>query len=161
MNRDRHQRIPLLFRKICPSDIDELFVIRTAVTENPITLATLAELGITPESTRAALGNPLDGYLYEVNERIVGFAMADLTSGEFSVIAVRHEFEKQGIGRELLRRTEELLWSAGHRSIWLWTGTDRTARATRLYEGADWATDHVTADRVYMKKLRPCAINRP
>ena len=53
------------------------------------------------------------------------------------------------------RLVEEDLWAAGHPSLWLWTGTDRGFRALRLYQGAGWAETKVTAERIYMRKLRP------
>ncbi len=143
-----------LFRRIEARDVDQLFVVRTSVPENAMTMDELARMGITPKSTVDELGDPLVGYLCEASGHIVGFAMADLKSGEFSVIAVLPECERRGVGRELLRLTEDLLWSAGWQSIWLWTGTDRNARAWRLYQSAGWVETELRTDRVYLKKVR-------
>lgn len=144
-----------LIRRIEPRDVDQLFTVRTSVHENALTMDELAGMGITPKSTVDALGDPLAGYLCEVSGRPVGFAMADLWSGEFSVVAVLPEFEGRGVGRELLRLTEGLLWAAGRRSIWLWTGTDRSTRALRLYLSAGWVETEVKGDRIYLRKDRP------
>jgi ribosomal protein S18 acetylase RimI-like enzyme len=144
-----------LFRKIEPRDVDQLFIVRTSVHENAVTLEELASMGITPRSVSDSLGDPLAGYLCAISERIVGFAMADLQSGELSVIAVLSEYERRGLGRELLRLTEELLWMAGHPSIWLWTDTDRNTRALRLYFSAGWIETEVRGPRIYLKKNRP------
>lgn len=143
------------FRKIEAGDVDQLFVVRTSVSENTLTMDELGRMGITRKSTADALGNPLVGYLCEVSDRLVGFAMADVRSGEFSVIAVLPEHERRGVGRELLRLTEELLWSAGHKTIWLWTGGDRQTRALHLYQKAGWVETEVRAERIYLKKDRP------
>lgn len=144
-----------LFRKITPGDIDEVFAVRLSVEENAVTLDELAAMGITPKSTTDALDSVLQGYLCEIGDAVVGFAMADLKTGELSVIAVLSAHERQGIGRELLRRTEALLWSAGHMSISLWTGPDRTSRALRLYQRTGWIESENKENRIYMKKCRP------
>jgi len=101
------------FQKITAADVDQLFAVRSSVRENPFSIDALA---------REALGNSHDGYLCKSADVVAGFAMADVKAGELWVIAVLPEYERRGIGRELLRLTEELLWSAGHASIWLWTG---------------------------------------
>ena len=143
------------FRKILAADVDELLAIRSSVTENPFSREALAAVGITPASVTGALGKTLDGNLAECSGRIMGFAMADLKAGELSVIAVLGRFERRGIGRELLRLTEDLLWSAGFASIWLWTGNDRSTRVFRLYSRAGWTESEVRDHRLYMKKPMP------
>jgi len=150
-----------LFRKIELRDVDQLFGVRTSVRENAMTLEELAGMGITPQSVADSLGDPLAGYLCEIAGRIVGFAMADLKSGEFAVIAVLSEYERRGIGRELLQLTEKLLWMAGHPTIWLWTGTNRNTRALRLYSSAGWVETEVRAQRIYLKKERPKQTSGP
>ena len=143
------------YRKITLLDLDELFTVRTSVRENVLTINELAKLGITPESTAGSLGRSLDGFLCELSGRVVGFSIADVKAGELSVIAVLPEYEGRGIGRELLRLSEDLAWAAGHESIWLWTGVDRSTRALRLYRNAEWIETGVSGDRLYMKKFRP------
>jgi len=142
-------------RKIAAADVDQLFVVRSSVHENPFSVAALAAIGITPQSVTAALGHSLDGYLCESAGRVVGFAMADRKTGELSVIAVLPECEKRGIGRELLRLTEQLLWDAGYTSIWLWTGTDRGTRALRLYQSAGWVETETKSHQLFMRKAGP------
>ena len=147
-------KAPPFFRKIEASDVDQLFVVRTSVRENALDMDELARMGITPKTTADALGSPVVGFLCETADRIIGFAMADLKTGEFSAIAVLPENERCGLGRELLRLTEEELWSAGHRSIWLWTSCDRKTRALRFYTSAGWVETEVRNERIYLKKDR-------
>jgi ribosomal protein S18 acetylase RimI-like enzyme len=142
------------FRKITSADIDQLFSVRSSVHENPFSIEELAAIEITPKSTSEALGQSLDGYLCESSDRIVGFAMVDLKTGELSVIAVLREYERRGIGRELLRLTEALLWSAGHASLWLWTGNNRSTRAFHLYVRSGWTESEVRGHQLFMKKVR-------
>ena len=145
------------FRKITPADIDKIFVVRSSVHENPFSVKELAEIGITPGSVTEALGGSLDGYLCKSSGRIVGFAMVEVKTGELAVIAVLPEFERRGIGRELLRLTEELLWAVGFDSLWLWTGADRTTRAFRLYRSAGWVETEIKGPKLFMNKQWPGA----
>jgi GNAT superfamily N-acetyltransferase len=147
------------FREIGPDDIDQLFHVRTSVRENAMSMAELAGIGVTPKGTADTLGRQLAGYHCECSDRLAGFSMANVESGEFAVIAVLSEHEGRGIGRELLRLSEELLWSAGHSHAWLWTGTDRSTRALRLYRGAGWVETAVTDGRIYLKKDRPVRVS--
>jgi GNAT superfamily N-acetyltransferase len=144
------------FRKISAADVDQLFAVRSSVRENPFSIEALAEHGITVRTVTESLGRSHDGYLCESSGRMVGFAMADLKAGELWVSAVLPEYERRGIGRELLRLTEELLWSAGHASIWLWTGADRGARAFSLYTRSGWLESELKDHQLFMTKKRPC-----
>jgi len=140
------------FRPITAGDVERLFEIRERVRENVLTRTQLADMGITPQSTTEALQNELAGYLCEVAGSIVGFSMANLETQEIAVIAVLSEFEGHGIGRELLRLSEEILWRTGARSIWLWTSTNRHTRAVQLYFKAGWREKEVQDDRLYLWK---------
>lgn len=149
------------FRRITAADVDELFLLRSSVRENPFSVEQLAAIGITPESVREALGKWLEGYLCEVPGRIVGFAMADLKARELSVIAVLSDYERKGIGRELLRLTEGILWDAGYTSIWLWTGPDRTTRAYHLYKNTGWIETEIKGHQLFMAKNSPGPTSSP
>ena len=145
----------LCYRKITPADVETLFAIRSSVRENPYSADALAAQGITVQSVKESLSGSLDGWLCQSADRIAGFAMADLKTGELSVIAVLPECERRGVGRELLRLAEEDLWSAGHSTIWLWTGADRGTRAFRLYLSAGWAESEIKGHQLFMTKKRP------
>ena len=142
------------FQKITAADVDQLFAVRSSVRENPFSIDALAREGITVKSVTESLGNSHDGYLCKSADVVAGFAMADVKAGELWVIAVLPEYERRGIGRELLRLTEELLWSAGHASIWLWTGGDRGTRAFRLYMSAGWTESELKGRQLFMTKAR-------
>ena len=144
-----------LFRKIASPDIDQLFAVRISVIENPLSLGELAGMGITPESVRRSLGVSLEGYLCEIDNRVVGFSMADLSEGELSVIAVLPQYEGRGIGRQLLELTEKILWRSGYSSITLWTSVNRNTRALGLYQSTGWVESEVKERKLFMKKSRP------
>jgi ribosomal protein S18 acetylase RimI-like enzyme len=142
----------LSFRRITAADVPALFVIRASVRENPFSVEALAEIGITPDSVAESLGGTLEGYLCESDGQAVGFALCDIEGGELSVIAVLTDFERRGIGCELLRLSEELLWQAGHKSIVLWTGSDRSTRALRLYLRAGWREMEIKDSKLILRK---------
>jgi hypothetical protein len=76
------------FRKIAPLDIPALFAVRVSTHENRLTLEELTALGITEESVKEKLSGSFHGWLCEADQRMVGFAMGDKSSGELWVIAV-------------------------------------------------------------------------
>jgi ribosomal protein S18 acetylase RimI-like enzyme len=142
-------------RPIAAADVNRLFDVRVSVRENAVTRDELACLGITPASTIAAVSSgELSGFLCEVVGVTVGFALANVRTQELAVIAVLPEFERRGIGRELLQRTEGILWNAGCDSIWLWTSPAPT-RAIALYERNGWTEREVKDGRRYMTKQTP------
>lgn len=143
-------------RLITVADVDQLFDVRMSVRENAVTRDQLARMGVTPQATCSAMdAGELSGYLCEASGRVVGFSMANIRTREIAVIAVRPEFEGRGIGRELLRLAEELLWKAGVDSIWLWTWPDRATRAVHLYEKSGWTERETKDGRLYMSKQPP------
>ncbi len=64
--------------------------------------------------------------------------MCDCTTGEFWVVAVLPKYERRGIGTELVRRGQQWLYEHGWPEIWLWTSTDKSTRAYKLYRSLGW-----------------------
>lgn len=143
------------FRLIETQDLPEIIDVRGATRENPFSRAALHALGITEDSVAEMLRTTHRGWLCEHEARIVGFAIGDGATGEFWVIAVLPEFEGRGIGRELIRRVEEWLWSLGWNEIWLWTSSDRGTRAFTFYLDGGWHVSDTQSDVVYMRKSHP------
>lgn len=92
----------MTFREITTRDIPALFDVRTSVRENTYTREGLYRDGITEETVTEMICSTHRGWLCEADSKIVGFAMANGTTGEFWVIAVLPEYEGQGIGSKLL-----------------------------------------------------------
>ena len=59
----------------------------------------------------------------------------------------------RGIGKALLTRIEEWLWSEGWKEIWLTTDLDETDRAVGFYRHLGWKDWKIEKDR-YMKKVK-------
>jgi ribosomal protein S18 acetylase RimI-like enzyme len=142
-------------REIEPGDIPDLFAVRVVTRENTLSREELAALGITEASILAVLGTAHRGWAGVVEDRIVGFAMGDRTSGEMTVIAMLPEHEGRGIGAALLVRVEDWLFAEGWDEIWLTTDEDTSLRAYGFYRKLGWVDDRIEAGNRYMKKSRP------
>ena len=144
------------FRRALPADAPALLTVRAATHENPFSIEALAAIGVTAESVARGLeAGTLAGWVVEAEGGVVaGFCLADLPEGELWVLAVLPSHERRGFGRELLARTEELIWQAGHSSTWLWTSPDPTLRARQIYLAAGWQEAEVRDGQLFMRKQR-------
>ena len=143
-------------RRVCAEDGPALLAVRAATRENPFSSEALAAAGINAESlARDLQAGTLAGWLSEEAGEVVGFCLANVPEAELWVLAVLPAYEGRGIGRELLARTEALLWTAGHSSAWLWTSTDRSLRAYGFYAAAVWREEAECDERLYLRKAQP------
>ena len=145
-------------RQVCAEDGPALLAVRAATRENPFSSEALAAAGINPESLARDLNaGTLAGWLSQTVPagEVVGFCLANVPDAELWVLAVLPDYEGRGIGRELLARTEALLWAAGHASAWLWTSTDHSLRSYGFYAAAGWREEAERGERLYLRKARP------
>lgn len=77
-----------------------LFDVRVATHENRLTRDELTALGITEATVKLRLSGSYKGWLCEVENKVVGFAMGDRATSEMWVIAVLPEYIGQGIGSQ-------------------------------------------------------------
>jgi GNAT superfamily N-acetyltransferase len=128
----------MIIREVKPSDIDDIFVIRTSTVENDFTMAQLAEIDITPESVSGWLKGDVKGWLCEVEGKKVGFTLGDGGTGEMLVVAVLPGYESRGVGKGLLRAVQDWLFEMGHETLWLWSNPDPNVRAHGFYRRLGW-----------------------
>ena len=129
---------PVLTREMEPRDISRCLEIRTSVRENRYSLEALQKAGITEASVTALLATTHQGWVCEIDRRIIGFSMANRGNGELWVVAVLPEFEGRGIGRALLDLAVQWLRANACANIWLWTSPDVSTRAYALYLKSGW-----------------------
>ena len=87
------------------------------------------------------------GWLCEDSGVVVGFSMGDRLNGEVQVVAVLPEYEGNGIGKSLLTKVQNWLFSEGHEEIWLGANPDPTIRAFGFYRKLGWqATGRMKGD---------------
>lgn len=149
--------MPVSTRKVNPGDAPTLLAVRTATRENRFSSEMLASIGINAGSVASKLQDgTIAGWLSETpGGETIGFCLADLRTAELWVLAVLPGYEGRGVGRELLVRTERLLWAAGHAFAWLWTSTNRSLRAYHFYLAAGWVEVKEHAGQLYLHKSRP------
>jgi GNAT superfamily N-acetyltransferase len=147
----------LVFREIAHADIPALFFVRTRTRENTYTLDQLRSLGITPESVGQWLAGTCKGWLCEEAGAVVGFCIADHSSGELLVIAVLPQAEGKGVGGTILGLAEDWLWRQGCTRAWLTTDVDPSRRAYGFYRRRGWADWKLQDGMRYMQLLRPAS----
>jgi ribosomal protein S18 acetylase RimI-like enzyme len=126
-------------RQIVSADIPALFHVRPRTRENALTIDELRALGITPESVAAGLKGSTRGWLWETSaSEVVGFCMADRSTGELLVIALLPEYEGRGIGGQLMQHAETWLAQSGCTRAWLTTDLDQALRAYGFYRHRGW-----------------------
>ena len=114
------------------SDIEAMHQVRVAVLENRLS----NPRAIGPEDYRAMLEERGRGWVYEVDGRIVGFAIADHSRRNIWALFVAPEFEGCGIGRALHDAMVTWLFQRSDEPIWL--TTEPRTRAERFYTMAGW-----------------------
>lgn len=126
-------------REITSADIPALFHVRPRTRENALTIEELLALGITPESVATWLAGSTRGWLCETStNEVVGFCMADRSTGELLVIALLPEYEGRGIGGQLMHHAESWLAHSGCTRAWLTTDLDQNLRAYGFYRHRGW-----------------------
>ena len=127
------------YRLAVPGDVYECLVIRGRTRQNPASEELLRSLGITSESWAENIrSGALPGHVCIVDEDIVGFCFGIRETGEIQVLAVLPDFEKLGIGRELLNRTSEELAKLGHTRLFLGCSPDPRSRSYGFYRHLGW-----------------------
>ena len=89
-----------------------------------------------PGGTERMLDGDGRGWVCEVDGRIVGFAIADLSAANVYALFVEPAFEGRGIGRHLHDTMMAWFLAAGPSRVWL--STDPDTRAESFYRRAGW-----------------------
>ena len=130
--------------------------IRISVSENHMSIAQMAERGITAESTLAEMSTgDLGAWVAVENGEIAAFAMADRHDASLFALFTRPGLEGRGHGSALLLEAETWLASLGHREAWLTTATG--SRAAKFYAVKGWraTAEGDPGDTLFRKPLSP------
>lgn len=119
-------------REARTADIPQIQFVRNAVKEN-----TLSDPGlVTYEDVAAHITRRGKGWVCELDDRIVGFAIVDLQEHNIWALFMDPRYERQGIGRRLHDTMLEWYFSQTHDTVWL--GTAFHTRAEAFYRKAGW-----------------------
>ncbi len=114
------------------TDIPAIQVIRHAVKENVLSNPAL----VTDEDCINYITKRGKGWVYVIENKIVGFAIADLEDHNIWALFIHPDYEKQGIGKQLHDVMVDWYFSQTKHSIWL--STDANTRAEQFYRKAGW-----------------------
>lgn len=122
----------MIFREARILDIPQIQIVRHAVKENILSDPNL----VTDQDCLDYLTIRGKGWVCEVENQIVGFAIADLQDNNIWALFLKPEFEKQGIGRQL--HNTMLDWYFSQKTDTVWLSTTPGTRADQFYRKCGW-----------------------
>ena len=122
----------MIFREAIIDDIKQMQVVRNAVKENVLSNPDLIkDADYIPFITSTG-----KGWVCEINEQIVGFAIVDIKKKNIWALFVHPNFEAKGIGKQLHQLMMEWYFSKTKETVWL--GTQPKSRAETFYKLNGW-----------------------
>jgi len=122
----------MIYREAEIIDIPQIQFVRNAVKENR-----LSDPAVVPDKdVEEYLTKRGKGWVCEVNEKIVGFAIVDLIDNNVWALFVLPDFEARGIGKKLHQAIIDWYFLQTKEKIWL--GTDPNSRASEFYRMQGW-----------------------
>jgi GNAT superfamily N-acetyltransferase len=122
----------MIFREATTEDIKQIQVVRNAVKENTLSDPNL----VTDRDCEDFINKRGKGWVCEIENRIVGFAIADLKENNIWALFIDPEFEKKGIGQTLHKLMLDWYFKQTKATVWL--GTAFNTRAEKFYRKAGW-----------------------
>ena len=121
----------MIFREAITADIKQIQIVRNSVKENPLSNPDL----VTDKDCEVFMFERGKGWVCEIDNTIVGFAIADLADSNIWALFLHPDFEQKGIGRKLHDMMLDWYFSKQD-SVWL--GTAPGTRAEIFYEKSGW-----------------------
>lgn len=120
------------FREAQLEDIPQIQIVRNAVKENTLSNPDL----VTDSDCEEFLFSRGKGWVCEIDNQIVGFAIADLKEQNIWALFIHPTFEGKGIGKKL----HEIMldWYFKQQETYVWLGTSPYTRAALFYQTAGW-----------------------
>src|SRR5579871_590736 len=122
----------MIFREAEIKDFHAMHVVRVAVQENILPDPNM----ISAKDYEEFLMHRGKGWVCEIEDAIVGFAIVDLRDNNVWALFVHPEFDGKGIGKRL--HDEMLEWYFAQTDTPTWLGTSPNTRAEKFYRKAGW-----------------------
>lgn len=122
----------MIIREAKINDIEQIQIVRNSVKENTLSDPNL----VTDEDCTEFMTVRGKGWVCEIDNRIVGFAIVDLKENNIWALFLDPRFEKKGIGLQLHKIMLDWYFTQTKKTIWL--GTAFNTRAERFYRKAGW-----------------------
>jgi GNAT superfamily N-acetyltransferase len=123
----------MIFREALLTDIPQMELVRNAVKENRLSNPAL----VTDGDCKNYLLNRGKGWVCEINEKVVAFAIVDLVDHNVWALFVHPAFENKGVGKKL--HDTMLDWYFAKTDLTIWLGTAPNTRAEKFYRKAGWS----------------------
>ena len=122
----------MALREATIEDIEQMHLVRTSVKENQLSNPNL----VIPKDYEEYLVNRGKGWVVEIDNLIVGFAIADLIENNVWALFILPAFERKGIGKML--HDEMINWYFKKTDKAVWLSTTANTRAEFFYRIAGW-----------------------
>ncbi|MBV9962601.1 MAG: GNAT family N-acetyltransferase [Parafilimonas sp.] len=122
----------MTFREATINDVGQLQVVRNLVKENVLSDPSI----VSDKDCEEYIMQRGKGWVCEIDNTIIGFAIADLKEKNIWALFVHPEFEQKGIGKKL--HDIMLAWYFNHTKETVWLGTAPNTRAEKFYRKAGW-----------------------
>jgi len=132
-------------------DIKQIQEVRNSVKENTLSNPDL----VTDVDCENYISKRGKGWVCEINNQIVGFAIVDLEENNIWALFIDPYFEKKGIGKQLHQTMLNWYFSQTRETVWLGTAFD--TRAECFYRKAGWlevctnGTDEIKFEMTYKR----------
>lgn len=127
------------YRQATPEDSANCIAIRTR--ENAFSEEQLKQLGITTETWAEGVSRgQFHGYVYLIDNEIIGYCFADSDSAEIIVLALLPDYEEQGIGKTLLQMVVEDFKARGFNKLLLSCSKNPHTRSYGFYRHLGWTS---------------------
>ncbi len=122
----------MMYRIATIADIHQIQVVRNAVKENILSDPNL----VSDQDCEEFLTQRGKGWVCEIDQKVVGFAIADLQANNVWALFVHPAFAQQGIGKKLQQLM--LTWYFEQDKERIWLGTSPKTRAEEFYRRTGW-----------------------
>lgn len=127
-----NEELIMIIREATIDDIKHMQIIRNSVTEN-----TLSNPGlVTDADCKEYITVRGKGWVCEIDNKIAGFAIADLKENNIWALFIDPQFEKKGIGQLLHKTMLDWYFTQTKDTVWLCTAFN--TRAEQFYRKAGW-----------------------
>ena len=122
----------MIFRQAQIEDIKQIQIVRNSVKENTLSNPLL----VSEKDYQEFLTERGKGWVCEIENQIIGFAIVDLRDNNIWALFLNPEFEGKGIGTKLQNIMLNWYFENGKENVWL--GTSPNTRAEKFYTESGW-----------------------
>jgi len=122
----------MIYREAKVEDIPEIQIVRNSVKENTLSNPSL----VSDLDCEIYMTQKGKGWVCEFQNKIIGFAIVDLTESNIWALFILPEFENQGVGKTLHNLMLDWYFSNTNKTVWL--GTAFNTRAEKFYKYQGW-----------------------